>query len=375
MRIAIDAHPTLKSMTGVGFYTFYLIKALQKQITEEDDLLLFFNKTKLGFKLPSYWDGYPYRNVLYPYGAIRRLLKPNLLYNLLVERFLGKIDIFHATNFIYLPTNGKLVVTIHDLAFLRFPELADDSIYRHHKKWLLPTVKQADRIIVDSMATKSDVCELLNVKEGKIRVIYLAADDDFRPLRGQALEKVRERYNLPQRFILYLGTLEPRKNLPSLIKAFAKVKKVIGFPEKLVLAGGKGWKCEQIFQTVGELGLEEEVIFPGYIYQEDLPALYNLATVFCFPSLYEGFGLPVLEAMQCGVPVVCSSGSSLPEIAGNAALMVDPYSEEDLAEKLGRVLEDEELRVRMSKLGLERVKQFSWDKTAYETLNVYRSLL
>ncbi|HUV05756.1 MAG TPA: glycosyltransferase family 1 protein, partial [Armatimonadota bacterium] len=233
-------------------------------------------------------------------------------------------------------------------------------------------VKKADAIIAISESTKRDIVELLGAPEHKIYTTLLGVDPPYRPVSDERKERVAREHGLGHSTILYLGTLEPRKNIPALLAAFSQARK--SSPAKdctLVLAGGKGWFFNQTFKLVEDLGLKESVRFTGYVPAEDLPALYSAATVFVYPSLHEGFGLPPLEAMACGTPVITSNASSLPEVVGDAGIMVDPYNVEELAGAILRVLCDPDLRQEMSAKGLERAKKFSWEETARQTLKVY----
>jgi glycosyltransferase involved in cell wall biosynthesis len=217
---------------------------------------------------------------------------------------------------------------------------------------------------------------LLKVPESKVHVIYEAPAPAFRPIRQrQRLEEVRRRYGLAQRFILYVGTIEPRKNLPRLLEAFARLCRDDGIPHQLVLVGARGWGCEAVFQRIASLGLRDRVRFLGYIPFEDLAPLYNLGEVFLFPSLYEGFGLPVVEAMACGTPVITSANSSFGEIAGGAVVTVDPHDVDSIAWNLKRLLDDPDLRRAVGEKGLARARQFSWRQTAERTLEVYQRVV
>jgi glycosyltransferase involved in cell wall biosynthesis len=216
--------------------------------------------------------------------------------------------------------------------------------------------------------------ELLGVESDRIEVVYPGVEERFHPVKDQTLlEKVRKRYNLPPRFILGLGTLQPRKNFTRLIEAYSLL--VTRHPSlRLVIAGGKGWLYEEIFATVERLGLADKVVFPGFVADGDLPALYNLADLFVFPSLYEGFGLPPLEALACGTPVITSDASSLPEVVGEAGPMVEATDVEALAEAMKRVLEDDALQERMIAQGLEQARKFTWKKAAAKLLSLYEAI-
>lgn len=228
-------------------------------------------------------------------------------------------------------------------------------------------------MIAASESTKKDAVRLCGLDEAKIKVIYHGVSPRFRPAGPEAVSAVRQRYGLPDRFVLSLGTIEPRKNLTSLLEVWHALSSG-GVPPKLVIAGSKGWLYAPFFSKLRELGLEDQVLFTGYVPEEDLPAVYSAAELFVYPSLYEGFGFPVLEAMACGAPVITSNTSSLPEVAGQAALLVDPTSLEELSAAIGRVLENQELRNQLRARGLEQAARFSWERTARETLSVYESL-
>lgn len=241
-------------------------------------------------------------------------------------------------------------------------------------KFLFPrTLKTADRIIAVSNSTKRDLINYFNIPEEKIKVILEAADEKFKLLNKEEINEVKQKYNLNFPFILYVGTLEARKNIPTLIKAFYKIKKK-NIEHKLVIAGKKGWKYKEIFETIDKLDLQNDVVFTGYVSDEDLPALYNAADLFVYPSIYEGFGLPPLEAMACGTPVITSNTSSLPEVVGDAGIMVDPCDVDGLTQTMCDVLTNDGLREDMIKKGLERAKMFTWEKCARETLKVYEEV-
>ncbi len=284
-----------------------------------------------------------------------------------------KVDLLHALAFVTpLLSPCPSVVTIYDLSFLLYPES-----FKHSKRFYLGlftrlSAKRARRIIAISESTKRDVVRLLGVPPEKVEVVYCGIDEAFRPLAEDQVATFRSKRGLPERFILFVGTIEPRKNVARLIEAFADLQTCKLANLKLVIGGAKGWFCEHVFARVEELGLEGDVMFPGYIPVSELPLWYNAAELFVYPSLYEGFGLPPLEAMACGTPVVAANTSSLPEVVGEAGLTVDPLDVEGLAEAMRRALSDEALRQEMRERGLQRAKGFSWTKTARETVQVYR---
>ncbi|MBM4466142.1 MAG: glycosyltransferase family 4 protein [Chloroflexi bacterium] len=282
------------------------------------------------------------------------------------------------------------VVTIHDLGYLYYPEA-----HRPLDRFYLDlstryNAHAATHLIADSSATRRDLVERYGSEPDKITVVYPGYDEaTFRPVRDEeAIEAVKARYHIAGDYILFVGTLQPRKNLVRLIEAFANMqvgKHASGQVDanlqtcklanlRLVIAGKKGWLYQEIFRLVEELGLEGKVVFTDYVPEGNLPALMSGARLFVFPSLYEGFGLPVLEAMACGIPVVCSNTSSLPEVAGDAAVLVDPLDVEGLAVAMERVLGDEELRAELIRRGFEQARKFSWETCARETLDVLESV-
>jgi glycosyltransferase involved in cell wall biosynthesis len=290
-----------------------------------------------------------------------------------VEWFTGPVDIFHSTDFVLPPVRGaRTILTVHDLTFMRLPQCAEAGLRAYLNKVVPRSIERADLVLADSQSTKNDLIELLGVSPDRIEVVYAGVERRFRPMEGEiALQRVKKRYGLDFPFILSLGTLEPRKNFSGLIEAYALMKNK---ELKLVIVGGKGWLNDEIFARVEELGLSGQVIFPGFVADEDLPALYNLAELFVFPSLYEGFGLPPLEAMACGTPVVTSDRPSLPEVVGEAGLMVEATDSQELAEAMERVLMDENLRREMREKGLKQAVKFTWEAAAGKLLDVYRRL-
>jgi glycosyltransferase involved in cell wall biosynthesis len=283
------------------------------------------------------------------------------------------VDVFHWPNFLLLPgVSGKQVITIYDLTFLLFPDCQPWLRGMGLAKGIAQSTARADMIIAISNHTKRDLVTHLGISEEKIRVIYCAVSKAFRSIGTSAMRPQLAKYGLPQDgYILYVGNIEPRKNLVRLLQAYSMMKDRGTSCYPLILCGGRGWKNKEVFDCVQRLSLEKEVKFIGYVPDEDLPFLMNGASLFVYPSLYEGFGLPPLEAMACGTPVVTSSSSSIPEVVGDAALMVDPHDVEGLSAAIERVLADKDLRADLRKKGLDRAKLFSWEKVASETLQVY----
>jgi glycosyltransferase involved in cell wall biosynthesis len=280
-----------------------------------------------------------------------------------------RADLVHGPVFVG-PLLGScpVVVTVHDLSFIRFPELFRPANRLYLTVLTRLSARRARRLIAVSAHTASEITRLLGVPPGRVDVVYHGVASAFRPFPADEIAAFRERRGLPERFVLFVGTLEPRKNLVRLVEAFARVcDDGVG----LVLAGGRGWLYDELLATVEALGLSGAVIFAGYVMNDELPLWYNAATVVAYPSVYEGFGLPVLEAQACGTPVLTSNVSSLPEAAGDAALMVDPYDVEALAAGLNQLLANGSIRHQLRERGLAHAGLFSWPRAAQETARVY----
>ncbi len=294
---------------------------------------------------------------------------------------IGKLDVIHFPDFAVPPhQHGKALVTIHDLSFMITPECAEAKLRKYLSQTVPRSVHKADRISVDSAAIKQDLIERLKVPPEKIEVIYGGVGPEFRPIEDREhLEEVRVRLNLPEHFVLFLGTIEPRKNLARLAEAWYQIKDTpAGRERRLVMAGKRGWLYEPIFRRITELGLQNEIIWLDYVAEDDLPALYNLADLFCFPSLYEGFGIPPLEALACGTPVVTANNSSLAEVFTGAALMCEATDTASIAEAMLSSLEDldrggPELAQRRA-AGLKRAQEFTWERAAREAMALYRTM-
>lgn len=274
----------------------------------------------------------------------------------------------------FLPCKG--VVTVTDLSFMIFPE-SFKTLQRFYQRFFTHlSARRADHLIAISNSTARDLSRFFGVLNEKITVTYPGVDATYQPTRDSSvLAEFRRRRNLPEQFFLFVGTLEPRKNLEMLLQAYAAFLRSAKSRYKLVLGGGKGWLYRSLFAAVEKLGLRSEVIFPGFIAEDELPLWYNAADVFVYPSLYEGFGLPPLEAMACGTPVIASRTSSLPEVVGDAGLLLDPDRPDEWAEAFSRLCEDAHLRAELVARGLQQAQRFSWARMAQETVQVYRNVL
>ncbi len=285
------------------------------------------------------------------------------------------IDVFHSPANVLperLPHSCATVVTLHDLAFLRYPHVLSRSKRLYHRTFTMHSLQRATMIIANSNSTKQDAIELAGIPANHIRMVYPCIDERFsNVILDKEIQSFRQAQGLTVGYLLYLGTLEPRKNITTLIEAYAHLRKIYGREEKLVLAGGKGWLFDSIFQKVQELRLESEVLFPGFVSDAEQLLWYHAASVFVYPSLYEGFGMPVTEVLACGIPVVTSNISSLPEAGVKLALTIDPYDSEAMASAMNTALTDETLR-KQCQIQSEMVRQqFSAQRMAEQTVRVY----
>ena len=292
---------------------------------------------------------------------------------------LGGLDLMFLPNMTFeaLSEDVKMIMAVHDLSFEWDPSFFSRKKRLWHK-FVDPKnlIGRADRIIAVSESTKNDLVRLYNESDDKVSVVNPGIDKSFEPYPEEALEliRVKDKYKLPEKFILYLGTLEPRKNIIGLIKAFEELKRNTDLPHQLVIAGGKGWLYEDIFKKQQSSKYRDSIKFAGFIDHEDKVAFYNLADVFCYPSFYEGFGFPPLEAMASGTPVVSSSVSSLPETLGDAALLIDPYNISEITLGIKSVLEDKNLADRLKQKGIKRAEKYNWENTTRETLDIFKEI-
>ncbi len=370
MHIGLDYTAALRQGAGIGRYTRGIVGALAH--LDRDNQYTLIVPSDIGALPQSIGEGQM---------RIKRLPLPErpltiawhrLRLPLYVELFTGKLDLFHSPDFVLPPIRrARTIITVHDLSFLRYPECAAPGLVEYLSAVVPRSLQRADLVLADSTWTRRDLIEMLHIPAEKIVVVPAGVGPEYHPISDQAaLTALRERYSLPRRFILHVGTLEPRKNLIRLMEALRAMAD--REPELcLVLVGGKGWLYEDIFASVARLGLTGKVVFPGYIAEADLPAVYNLAAVLAYPSLYEGFGIPPLEAMACGVPVVSSNSSSLPEVVGDAAVLVEPADTAALAAALLRTLSDSQLRQTLRARGLARAAAFSWPSAAEKLLDAY----
>jgi glycosyltransferase involved in cell wall biosynthesis len=372
MKIGIDGSPILKEKTGVGNYVYNLIKWLGN-IDSVNEYSIFLNSFKGSFNANIKYQNFKIKRFRIP-GKILMLSWGYLKFPP-IDLLTGKFDIFHSTNFIIPPKKeGKIIITIHDLYFMKYPENTELFGGRYFKRFLPSNINKVDKIIAVSRSTKRDIINILGVNEDKIEVIYEGVDNIFKPINDRVkVLKIKDRYSLPDKFILFVGSIEPRKNILSLIKSFSLIRSKI--EHKLVVVGSKGWGYKNIFDAIDSLNLRKSVMFTGYVPEYDLPYIYNASDLFVFPSFYEGFGLPVLEAMACGIPVIASNRSSIPEIIGDSGIVIDPDNIHELKDAMLNLLNNDELKKRLIDKGIKRASMFSWEKTAYNTLDLYKSVI
>jgi glycosyltransferase involved in cell wall biosynthesis len=371
MIVTVDVSAAVNGKAGLGRYAATLTAALAQ---ERPGLVHLFANLTAQARIPPELVNLPRRTVRAGYKPWRMAVWMGQLAGVGFNRLVGECAVFHATEHLLVPVRGvPTVLTVHDLIYRLFPA--------HHKRlnfWYLNAamplyVRRADAIIAVSESTKRDLIRLYGTPADKVTVVYEAASPVFHPQPPERIAAVRARYGLPERYLLTVGTIEPRKNLSRLVEVLATLR--LDAPDlRLVVAGAKGWLFEGFFEAVERHGQGQAVILPGYIADDDLPALYAGAEVVVQPSLYEGFGLPVLEAMACGTPVACSRSSSLGEIAGQAALTFDPLSVEEMTEVIRRLLADADLREMLRHSGLAHAATFSWSRAARETWAVYERL-
>lgn len=376
MRIGIDIRPIVSKGTGVGSYTLNLIKNIGT-LDHKNSYILFSNSFKDRISLESLH--LPLNFNLKDYRVPNRILRG--LWNYFsyppIESFIGDVDIFHSPHSIPIPARkAKLIVTIHDLFFLKHPDMVDWNVRKDHKRLTNAYLSKVRKIITVSNNSKKDILELLDVNPNIITVIYEGVDNIFRVINDRAyLDNIRKKYKLPHEFILFIGTVSPRKNPNGIIKAISILRKRGLKDIFLIMIGPKGWRADETFRLISENNLDESVKHLGYVPYEDMPYIYNISRLLVYPSLYEGFGLPPLEAMACGIPVISSNISSMPEILGDSALLVDPYNPHEIADSIERLLYDESLRNTFIEKGQERTHLYSWENTAKKVLEVYNEVV
>jgi len=377
IRIGIDISRTVEEATGVGYYAKNLVHALAK-VDSENDYLLY----------GIFYDCYPkeWKKAPVPKSPNFRLHQEHSLSWFVKKRWenggrykeklLGEIDLLHSTAYTMpLVSHLKVVVTIHDLSCFTHPQHHTEANYQFVTRNVHQAARRASFIIADSENTKREIIRFLHVPEERVEVIYLAAGEAFNEkCSPESITQIKNKYGIRKPYLFALGSVEPRKNVGSALIAFKALIEIRKIDYQFVIAGGKGWKNEAFYQLLKKLNIDDYLIFTGYVPEEDLPALYQGAEIFVYPSFYEGFGLPVLEAMASRVPVITSNTSSLPEVAGDAALLVNPIEIFELYEAMEALATKPQLREELKVKGKEQSKNFSWEKTAVETLEIYRKM-
>ncbi|MFA6239608.1 MAG: glycosyltransferase family 1 protein [Candidatus Hydrogenedentales bacterium] len=367
MHIGFDVGPITRRRTGVGNYCQNLFRALLDE-HPEDSFVAFSASLHPPESLPA-TERVSSRHFPIPTRALYALW--TCLGAPRIDTLAGPIDVYHATNFFLPPARrcGR-VLTVHDLGFLVVPEMCSPKIVGPFSRRIRRFAGEADVVLADSEATRQDILRLLGLAPKKVVTAPLAAAGNLHPIaRDEARHSVRERHGMTEPYLLFVSTLEPRKNVVGLLHAFARLRAQI--PHRLVLVGSTGWNADPIFAAIDALGLGDRVTLLGFASDDDLNLLYSAADVFVFPSYYEGFGLPVLEAMACGCPVVASNRSSLPEVVGDAGALCDPDDHAAIAESVLRFVEDEAARERAVTLGLAQAAKFSWSTCARITHKAY----
>lgn len=372
MIIGVDYTAAIWQGAGIGRYTRELLQAAIAK-GKEFRYVLFYAAAGLPPTNPYAADlqhlcaSHPHVRAV-PIAITPRLLTiiwQRLRLPLFVEQFTGKLDLLHAPDFVLPPTRARTILTVHDLTFVLHPECFEPALRRYLTGAVPQSLPRASLILADSHATRCDLIQQMQVAPERIAVVYPGVSQRFQPLPPDVTEPVRHRLNLPPEFLLFVGTLEPRKNLVRLLEAIHR----LASPLPLVIAGRKGWLYEDMFTAVERLRLHDHVIFKDFVDDADLPALYNLARVFVYPSLYEGFGLPALEALACGTPVVTSAVASLPEVVGNAAVLVDPLDSTAIAAGIAQALDQ---TAHLRTLGPKQAARFSWEESAHTLIDCYR---
>jgi len=372
MPIYVDVSAAVHSRAGLGRYAASLAEALAARYPGR--IALFHNRDRYTISLPCLGQ-VSTRTVPAGYKPWRMAVWLGQLMGIGFDRLIPGAELYHATEHLLMPLRHvPTVLTVHDLIYQLFPQ--------HHKRlnyWYLNAamplfVRRADAIVTVSEASKRDLMTHYGLASSKIVVIYEAASPNFQVPPPEAIARVRAKYHLPEHFMLHVGTIEPRKNLPRLLEALERLRERDA-QISLVIVGSKGWLYGDFFRRLEVSPARHAVLLPGYIPDEDLPAFYAAAEVTVVASVYEGFGLPILESMACGTPVVSSCTSSLPEFGGDAARYFDPYDVEAMTEAIGSVLRDEAACLEMRERGLLQAAKFSWSRAAEETMALYERVM
>jgi glycosyltransferase involved in cell wall biosynthesis len=390
MKIGIDATALPPKPGGAGNYIIQLIRALVALKSGNEFTVFVQGRGQKQIHLPA-GHGLKWYTLPDKPPALR-LIWEQLIFPSHVRK--SGIELLHSTHYTRpFSLSCKSVVTVHDMTFFLYPQLHTLPKRLYFPKAIRMSARRADGLIASSESTRQDALKILKIPAEKITTVHLGVGEDFHVVSETShrqdlglLELVRERYKLPPRFFLYVGTVEPRKNLPLLIRSYARLRQEN--PESgrnlpsgsilpsmpLVVVGQLGWNYDEVFRQVEELQLKEQILFTGYVPSTDLPIIYNLAEIFLYPSLYEGFGLPPLEALACGTPVITTAVSSMPEHVGEAGMLIPPGDEIALVEAMRKLSSEPDLRQHLAELGPQQAAKFTWKRTAQETLEVYQAV-
>jgi len=370
MRVGIDYTSAVRQGAGIGRYTRGLIAALAANDHQNRYVLFSAGQDPRHTAWPA---NFCYRTLPVTDRHLA-IIWQRLRLPLPVELVTGPLDIYHSPDFVLPPVWGaRTVLTVHDLSFMRYPECSSPPLLDYLTRSVPRSVRRADLVLADSEHTRQDVITLLDVDPQRVLTVYAGVEERFSAaVTATEAARTRQRYGITREYILGVGTLQPRKNFPMLIRAYAQLRREHAAPHQLVIAGGPGWLEEPIHATIDELDLHDEVLLTGFVDDADLPALYQGADLFAFPSLYEGFGIPILEAMAGGTPVVTAQASSMPEVAGDAALLVPPLDVDGLADAMWRLLDDGALRAELVARGRLQAARFPWQRSAEMLLEAYR---
>ena len=375
-RIAVDYTAAVRQRAGIGRYTRELIRAVTRLDTQTEYVLLsgsggMLREQREALRAEPWPANVAWRHLPLTDQQMA-ILWQRMHLPLPVEWITGPVDLYHSPDFALAPVRrAKTVLTVHDLSFMRHPGCFSPALLAYLLRTVPESVRRANLVLADSESTRVDLIELLRVPPERTAVVYPGVDGRFTPEKAPDEAQALARYGIEGPYVLGLGTLQPRKNLARLITAYGHLVREQRVPHDLVIGGSRGWLYEEIDEAIEELEFPERVRLIGFVADEDLPALYRGADAFAFPSLYEGFGIPVLEAMACGTPVVTSNTSSLPEAAGDAALLIDPKDVEALTHALWCLLSDESLRDILRAKGFEQAVRFSWEGAAKALFELY----
>jgi glycosyltransferase involved in cell wall biosynthesis len=374
MRVALDGFPLSSPKTGIGHYTLQLARALAE--LSPDDVFELISPFPFSDSVIQEFQHAPLANLILNHPQTTAFRRRWWALGLPLFLRQNACDIFHGTNYeVPLWNRKRNVLTIHDLSLLLHPEYHEPRLVRRARRRLPLMIRSAAKILAVSQSMKREICEHLQIKEERIVVTPEAPREYFRPVPFAETLGTRQRLGIEPDFLFAVGTIEPRKNLLTLVRALDQIVRTTTLRPQLVIAGGEGWLMDELYSFLAGSIIAERVRFIGYTTDDELRALYSSCRISVYPSLYEGFGLPPLEAMACGAPVITSRIPALEETVGKAAVLIDPHDVGDLARSIVQLWNDEGKRAELSAVGLRRAAEFSWEKTARLTLDVYRGLI